>query len=54
MRRPSGAIGRRSGIRSRRGGRDSSTGSPASASRRKPVICFSLQRFFIGPISVSG
>ena len=29
-------------------------GSPASASRRKPMICSSLHRFFIGPISISG
>ncbi|MBL0943917.1 MAG: helix-turn-helix domain-containing protein [Hydrogenophaga sp.] len=30
------------------------TGSPASASRRKPMICSSVYRFFIGPISFSG
>ena len=29
-------------------------GSPASASRRKPMICSSVYRFFIGPISISG
>ena len=33
---------------------DAVAGSPASASRRKPMICSSVYRFFIGPISISG
>jgi hypothetical protein len=30
------------------------TGTPASTSRRKPMICSSEKRFFTRPTSVSG